>query len=80
MDYVIDIAYEKIPFVKAEMDAVPINNPEIHTLVNRLVEKYSDYPYEKILKDTFLHKLTYKFPFDYQDKQTVLYEIMQKYR
>ena len=80
MDYMIDIAYEKIPFVKAEMDAVPINNPEIHTLVNRLVEKYSDYPYEKILKDTFLHKLTYKFPFDYQDKQTVLYEIMQKYR
>ena len=75
----IDIAYEKIPFVKNEIDAVPINNPDIYSLIRHLNDKYSNYPYEQVLKENFLHKLSYKDPVNYQDKENVLNAILKKY-
>ena len=79
MDFMIDIAYDKIPFVKNEIDAVPINNSDVHTLVQHLLNRYADFPYEKVLKGNFFHKLTYKGLTDYQTKGTVLDEILKKY-
>ncbi|MBQ9441395.1 MAG: glycosyltransferase [Selenomonadaceae bacterium] len=80
IDFMIDIAYEKIPFVKNEIDAVPINNPDIYDLLRHLNDKYSAYPYEKILSKNFFHKLSYKDPVNYNDKENVLNAIIQKYR
>ena len=80
MDYMIDVAYDKIPFVKNEIDAVPINNPEVHKLVQHLNDPYKNFPYEQLLKENFFHKLTYKDPVNYNDKENVLNAIIQKYR
>lgn len=79
MDYMIDMAYENIPSVKKELDAVPINNNQAWTLLGMLELPYSQCPYDKILKGNFLNKLNWKKQLDWQKPNTVLKEIQRRY-
>ena len=79
MDYMLDIAYESIPFVHSEQDAVPINNTDINTLVFHLNEPYAQYPFDKILKGNFINKLSWKAPLNMQAEGTVIREILRRY-
>ena len=79
IDFIIDLAYENIPFVHRELDSVPINNLDINTLVFHLNEPYVKYPFDKIINDTFFHKLSWKTPLDLQSDGTVFREIVRRY-
>lgn len=79
MDFMIDLAYENIPAVRKEFDAVPINNNQAWDLLSLLNLPYSQYPYEKILRGNFLNKLNWKKQSDWQTPGTVLQEIKKKY-
>lgn len=79
MDFAMDIAYENIPAVRAGMDAVPINNPDTNTLVRFLNAPYKNYPYDKVLAETFLHKLNWRVQLDLQTPDTVFREIQRRY-
>ena len=77
MDFITDFAYEYIPAVRKEMDNVPINNTEVWTLLGHLNDFYTTYPYDKILKNNFLHKLSWKFDIDENSRHTVFMELQQ---
>ena len=79
MDFVIDIAYESIPFVHRDMDSVPINNLGINDLVFHLNDPYERYPFDKVLKGNFLNKLSWKAPLNDQAEGTVFKEIQKRY-
>jgi len=79
MDFMIDIAYENIAFVKNEMDAVPINNTDIWTLQKFLDTPYKNFPYDKVLKGNFFHKISSKHKFDDKKDGTVFKEIQRRY-
>lgn len=79
MDFAMDIAYENIAAVRADMDAVPVNNPDANTLVFKLNEPYESSIYEKILARTFLHKLNWRVKLRDDLNGTVYREIRKKY-
>ena len=79
LDFIMDIAYESIPFVHREQDSVPINNIDINTLVFHLNDLYVQYPFDKILKGNFLNKLSWKAPLNLQANNTVFAEIKRRY-
>ena len=79
IDFAIETAYNNIPAVKKEMDAVPINNLDINTLVFHLNDLYSDFPFDKIFKDTFLFKLNWRVQLD-TTRETVFREIQRRYK
>ena len=79
MDFAMDIAYEKIPAVRADMDAVPVNNPDANTLVFHLNDSYKNYPYDKILAQTFLHKLNWRAKIDFDAPDSVYQKIRRRY-
>ncbi len=78
-DFMIDIAYDNIPIVHKDFDALPINNPDTNTLVRYLNAPYAKYPYDKILADTFLHKLNWRVQLDLNNPDTVFAEIQRRY-
>ena len=79
MDFAMELAYEKISAVRADMDAVPVNNPDTNTLIFKLNLPYAQYPYEKILAETFLHKLNWRVNLNLARPDTVYKKIRQKY-
>ena len=79
MDIITDLAYENIACVRAEFDAVPINNTKVWFLLGHLNKPYETYPLEKISSDTFLHKLSWKVPLDTTREDTVFSEIQRRY-
>ena len=79
MDFLFDIAYDNIPFVKKEMDELPVNNIFVLDLFERLNLPYKDFQYDKLFKDNFLCKLGYKIPLDLQKKDSVFREIQKRY-
>ena len=79
MDFMIDMAYENIPAVKQEFDAVPINNNRAWDLLGLLNLPYNEYPYDKILAGNFFNKLNWKKEFDQKTPDTVLKEIQKRY-
>ena len=79
IDFIIAMAYENIPDVKKEIDNVPINNVDIYSTEKHLNEPYAAYPFDKIFKDTFLHKISYKIPLDMKREDTVFREIQRRY-
>lgn len=79
IDFIIALAYENIPVVKKEIDDVPINHINIYTAEEHLNEPYANYPFDKILKGTFLHRLSYKRQLDMTKPDTVFREIQRRY-
>ena len=57
LDFTMALAYDNIPAFREEIDAVPINNTEVWTLLKHLNDSYADYPFDKILANNFLNKL-----------------------
>ena len=78
-DFAIEMAYETLPAVKDEIDAVPINNNRAWDLLGILSSPYSEYPYDKIFQGNFLNKLNRKKQLDWQRSGTVLKEIQKRY-
>lgn len=79
MDFITDFAYEYIPSVRKKLDAVPINNTEVWTLLKHLNEPYAAYPFDKILQGNFLNKLSWKIQLDMTTPGTVFREIQRRY-
>lgn len=79
MDFMMDMAYENIPAVRKEFDAVPINNNRAWSLLGILGMPYAQYPYDKIFKGNFLNKLNWKADLDWKTPGTVLKEIQRRY-
>ncbi|MBR4642206.1 MAG: capsular polysaccharide synthesis protein [Selenomonadaceae bacterium] len=79
IDFTMDLAYENIPFVRKEFDAVPINNAETWTLSRHLNEPYAAYPFDRILQGNFLNKLNWKSQIDMTTPGTVFREIQRRY-
>ncbi len=79
VDFAIELAYNNIAAVKREMDAVPINNLDINTLVFHLNDSYALFPYDKIFTGNFLYKLSWKIPLDMKREDTVFREIQRRY-
>ena len=73
------LAYENIPAVREEIDAVPVNNTEVWTLLKHLNDSYADYPFDKILTNNFLNKLSWKVSLDMTRPDTVFREIQRRY-
>ncbi len=67
-DYLIAVAYDEFPRAKHEIDSVPENNPEIFSLFVERNKRYTLDFFEKITKDTVIHKQSYKFSYSKQDK------------
>lgn len=78
IDFMMALAYDNIPAVTKIFDAVPINNTGIYFIQSHLSDSYAAYPFDKILKDTFLHKLSWKIPLDARE-DTVFREIQRRY-
>ena len=79
IDFIMALAYDNIPAVRKEFDAVPINNTEVWTLLQHLNNSYAAYPFDKILAGNFLHKLSWKDPLDMTRNDTVFREIQRRY-
>ena len=79
IDFMMDIACKNILAVREEMSAVPINNIETYAIMNNLNNLYEKYPFDKILSETFLHKLSWKIKLDMENKNTVFAEIQRRY-
>ena len=62
-DYIIWLAYETVPCIRAMIDRVPYNNPHILSIQRVLGQKFDERVYRELTRDTYLHKLTWKTPF-----------------
>jgi len=79
IDYIIYLEYSKCDAIKKMIDAVPINNINIHEGGTKLFEKYSDELYEELTKDTKMFKLTYKHdPKKFEIENTLYKKLMEK--
>lgn len=67
-DYLIAVAYDEFSRAKHEIDLIPENNPEVFSLFVERNKRYTLEFFEKITKDTIIHKQSYKFPYSKQDK------------
>lgn len=79
MDFMMDMAYENIPDVKKEIDAVPINNIHTWGVWRNLNLPYEKFQYDKMFEDTFLFKLNWRSEIDMQAQGTVFKVIQKKY-
>lgn len=79
IDFSINLAYDNIPFVQREIDAVPINHTELIETEKHLNEPYAAYPFDKISRNDFLHRLSWKIPLDMTRGDTVFREIQRRY-
>ena len=81
IDYLINLAYENIPFVREEIDSVPINNPCM-TLLGELNSGNLEVPFNEnawleLTQDTFFHKLNWKDNIDF-DKPGTFYQFLRE--
>jgi hypothetical protein len=60
IDYLIAIAYEKVPDIKRMIDAVPYSNPYLYWLRIHINEKFDDRAFNELNRTTQFTKLTYK--------------------
>lgn len=81
-DYTIWLAYETIPCVRAMIDRVPYNNPSILSLQKVLGHRYDETLYQEYTRETYLHKLTWKTPFEpvTENNETTFYGHLLQHR
>lgn len=79
IDFAIALAYENIPSVRKEFDAVPINNTNVYFIQSYLNAHYAAYPFDKNLQGNFLNKLSWKKQLDMTTPGTVFREIQRRY-
>lgn len=59
-DNFIDMLYKRNPMIKEQIDSLPFNNPCVHDMTSLLCENVSDEVINRLTKDTYLFKLSYK--------------------
>lgn len=59
-DYLIDIAIHDYASVKNDIDAIPMNNPELNTLCPKLCDKFDIEEWDKMQAKTTFFKLSWK--------------------
>lgn len=80
IDYLILIGYNNIPFVKREIDKIPVNNTDIFWLMDNINNQYEGGCLEKwsvIKKRTWIFKMSYKKPL-IMNTNTFFYQIMNR--
>lgn len=77
MDYFIDIAYNEIDYIKAMIDNIPNNNTQSEKLVKFLNFNFNKETYDKIIRDTYIHKLSYKIKL-LSDEDTFYNKVIKK--
>ena len=60
IDACINLAYETVPQVKAEIDAVPYNNPQLYAMRDLLCEPFDKEKYDRVTADTSIFKLNWR--------------------
>ena len=60
IDYVIELGYRNIPYIKNLIDNVPYNNKGVFVLQSKLNEKFDEKYFQNLCKETSVHKLSYK--------------------
>lgn len=80
-DFIIALAYENIPVVRKEIDAVPINyGCSDFFWMEHLNDPCSAHPLDEILNAHFLNKLNWKIPpLDMTRDDTIFREIQRRY-
>ncbi len=78
-DFSIELAYDNIPFVKQEIDNLPLNNEKVHLVRQLWNAPYEQFPYDKMIGDTFLHKLSWRGEFDMVSPNTVFRQVQKKF-
>lgn len=78
-DFSIELAYDNIPFCQQEIENLPINNEKVHLVRQLWNAPYEKFPYDKMIGDTFLHKLSWKGEFDMVSPNTVFREIQKRF-
>jgi hypothetical protein len=64
IDYVIETAYQLIPYIRSLFDKLPYNNTDIYSLQYHLHSEFSKYLFAEYCSQTQFHKLTWKKKFD----------------
>lgn len=79
MDFMMNMAYKHIPAIRKDIDNVPINNPNVWTIKSYVNIPYKQFPFDKIVKDTFLNKMAWRIELDMNTPDTVFREIQKRY-
>ena len=57
---VIMAAYNGEKYIREQIDSLPFNNPCVHDLTSLLCENVTEEEFYRLIKDTYLFKLSYK--------------------
>lgn len=60
MDYMIRWGYDNIPAIRGEIDQIPYNNEQIGALRNMLHVPFNSPEVMSVLKETYIHKLSWR--------------------
>ena len=59
-DNFIDMLYKRNPMIREHIDSQPFNNPCVHDIAPLLCKQISEDDFDKLTKDTYMFKLSYK--------------------
>lgn len=59
-DHVIDIVYKHYPEIRSQIDGVPLNNPQIHSLSRLLINPFDANEFNRLTSKTDSFKLSWK--------------------
>ena len=60
LDYIIAALYNSNEFFREIIDSVPYSNPDVHYILFRMNEPYDAEAFERICRETYIHKLSWK--------------------
>ena len=60
IDYLIDLLYKNVEEFRTMIDNLPLRNPNLHTLLNLLNEKFDPVVWNRLMEDTDFFKTTYR--------------------
>ena len=74
LDYVYDLLYQSNDAIRDMVDSNPYNNPDVNYLYSHLNLPYNESEWEKVCKQTYIHKLSWKEEYKKQvDNQDTYY-------
>jgi len=79
IDYIIRIAYENLDVFKNDIDNNEYNNEDIHKLCSYLSSEYKEKIYKDILKNNYIHKLSFKISLcDEVNNRKTFYKVIKE--
>ena len=77
MDYCFAYIIETDKECKKILESIPYNNPHTYNgIVNKLSQPFNPNEYKEIIKETWVHKLSYKVPFKSNKKEPTYYDFI----